>query len=126
MSAPQSQVIFDNVMTSLGLDKNFTSTVGNSPAAIGNRIAQQILDGSLNDGSNEANNYADNSGWTASNPPMIVGYPTVTDQVHTPLNDPNKWQQLYINNLTAQNGRCCRRICSPTLVPIGARLPRSP
>ena len=42
-----SQTLFDNKMTALGYDKNITTTVGNSPAAIGNRIAAQIIASSM-------------------------------------------------------------------------------
>ena len=104
-NAAQSQVLFNNLMDNLGYDPSVTTTVGNSPAAIGNRIAQQILDGSLNDGSNEANNYRDTTNYVSVNTPMIVNYATATDQAHTPLQDPNRWQQLYINQLTSQNGQ---------------------
>ena len=39
-----SQVIFDTVMGNLGYDPNVTTTAGNSAAAIGNRIANQMID----------------------------------------------------------------------------------
>src|SRR6476660_3666383 len=45
-------------MTDLGFDPDFTSTAGNSPAALGNRIAQSVINDGLTDGSNEANKYA--------------------------------------------------------------------
>lgn len=44
-----SQAIFDGVMGSLGYDPAVTTTVGTTPAAIGNRIADLILTQSLND-----------------------------------------------------------------------------
>ncbi|REK09422.1 MAG: hypothetical protein DWQ37_18460 [Planctomycetota bacterium] len=99
-----SQTRFDAVMDNLGYDKNYTSTVGNSPAAVGNRIAQHILSSTINDGSNEANGYVDNTGYQAVNTPMIVDYPSVTNPQHTPLADPNRWQPLYIESQTLQNG----------------------
>lgn len=104
VSPTQSQTIFDNLLAAQGYDKNVTTTIGNSPAAIGNRIAKMILDTSLNDGSNEANNYADTTSYQSVNLPMIAGYATVTDQARSPLADPNRWQPLYVNQLTAQNG----------------------
>ncbi|MDA1177453.1 MAG: hypothetical protein O2931_01525 [Planctomycetota bacterium] len=104
-SAAASQTIFDNLLASQGYNKNVTTTVGSSPAAVGNRIAQQILNQTLNDGSNESNNYADNSGYALVNTPMISGFPTATNQANTPLTDPNRWQPLYINNLTSKNGQ---------------------
>jgi hypothetical protein len=104
VNAAASQTMFDNLMTTLGYDKAVTTTVGDSSAAIGNRIAQTIINASVNDGSNEANNYADTTGYASVNTPMIAGYPTATDQAHTPMGNPNRWQPLYINSLTSQNG----------------------
>jgi hypothetical protein len=78
VNAAASQIKFDNLMSTLGYDKAVTSTVGDSPAAIGNRIAQSIINASVHDGSNEANNYADTTGYTSVNVPMIAGYPTAT------------------------------------------------
>lgn len=96
-----SQAIFDNLMDSLGYDKSFSDATGNSPAAIGNRIAQQILGDTLGDGSNEANNYVDNTGYAAVNQPMIVDFPAIPTG---PGFSPNRWQPLYIDSLTLQNG----------------------
>jgi hypothetical protein len=104
VGAAASQTTFDNLLAAQGYDKNVTTTVGNSPAAIGNRIAAQILLESMNDGSNQANNYADTTGYVSQNVPMIANFATVTDQSNTPLASPNHWQKLYINQLTAQNG----------------------
>lgn len=99
-----SQVLFDEVMTNLGYDKNVTSTVGNTPAAIGNRIAQSILDASFNDGSNEANGYIDNTGYSPVNIPMIVDHPSVTGPFRPLLADANRWQPLFVDSTVLQNG----------------------
>lgn len=100
-----SQARFDSLMDSLGYDKTFTATAGPSPAALGNRIAQTILARSLDDGSNEAGGYADNTGYTPANPAMVVDYPGV---LVPPLGasdvDPNRWQPLFIDSFTLQNG----------------------
>lgn len=99
-----SQARFDGVMNALGYDMSFTDTTGNSPAAIGNRIAQTILDASLNDGSNEANGYVDNTGYVPGNPPMVVDYPGVLVPPGGAGDiDPNRWQPLFIDSLTLQN-----------------------
>ena len=97
-----SQALFDGVMNTLGYDKSVTTTDGNTPAAIGNRIAEQILTSQLNDGSNEANNYVDDTSYGPVNPAMIVDFPSVgpTGQVI----NPNRWQPLFINSFTTQNG----------------------
>jgi len=99
-----SQGYFDTLMDDLGYDRNVTTTIGNSPAAIGNRIAQTILDATINDGSNEANGYVDNTGYSAVNVPMIVDHPSVTGPSGAALADPSHWQPLFINSSTAQNG----------------------
>ncbi len=75
-------------MFSLGYDPSITTTVGDSPAALGNRIAQAVINFGLADGANEANNYADPSGYTSINPPLIF------DNPGTPMIDPNRWQPL--------------------------------
>lgn len=99
-----SQTIFDNVMSNLGYNPSITTTVGDSPAAIGNRIAAQILTSQLNDGSNEANSYVDNTGYVPVNEPMIVDHPSVTGPGGPALANPNQWQPLYLDSAFTQNG----------------------
>lgn len=99
-----SQALFDGLMGSLGYDKNVTTTVGDSPAAIGNRIAQQILTGQLMDGSNEAGSFADDTGYLPVNTPMLVDHPTVTGPQQIELSDPNRWQPLFLESSFTQNG----------------------
>ena len=96
--AATSQAAFDAQMDALGYDKSFNSTVGNSPAALGNRIAQTIINHGANDGANEQNNYADTSGYFPSNPAMVKDLPG------TEMFDPNKWQPLAFDHLVLQNG----------------------
>lgn len=77
-------------MTSLGYDPNNLSTVGDSPAAVGNRIAQTIIDYGLNDGANEFNRYTTAAGQFAPvNPPLTFEDPG------TVMSDPNHWQPLH-------------------------------
>lgn len=99
-----SQALFDNVMGNLGYDPNLTTTVGDSPAAIGNRIAEQIINSRVDDGSNETNNYVDNTGYMPVNEPMTVDYPSVVPPNSPPLADANRWQPLYIDSAITQNG----------------------
>ncbi len=104
-TAPEvSQNRFDQLMGDLGYDKNNTTTTGNSPAAIGNRIAAQILGATLNDGSNEANGYVDNTGYMPVNDPMVVDYPGVVTPDAPSLADPNRWQPLFLDSAVTQNG----------------------
>jgi len=76
-------------MVDLGYDPDFTSTVGNSPAALGNRVAQSIIQDALNDGANELNNYANPPGWEPVNDPLTFDLPGTT------MNDKNRWQPLH-------------------------------
>ena len=99
-----SQVLFDKVMNQLGFDPSNTTLVGNSAAAIGNRIADQILTTTLDDGSNEANGYIDNTNYVPSNAPMVVDYPGVLTPDAPPLGAPNRWQPLFLDSATTQNG----------------------
>jgi hypothetical protein len=78
-------------MAALGFDPDFTSTVGNSPAAVGNRIAQSVIQYGLGDGANEVNRYATPTGqFVPVNPPLtfdLPGNPTMVDK--------NRWQPLH-------------------------------
>lgn len=76
-------------MINLGYDPLDTNTVGNSPAALGNRIAQSIIDQGFLDGSNEANDFADSTGYAPVNDPMDFTLPGTT------LNDLNRWQPIH-------------------------------
>ena len=80
----------DAQLLSLGYDKNLTTTVGNTPAALGNRIAQAVLSYGMTDGANEAGNYADTTGYVPSNSPLVVA------NSGTVMADPNRWQPLTI------------------------------
>ena len=88
---------FDNVMDSLCYRLDVTTTVGNDPAAVGNRIAKTVLDYGLNDGSNQAGGYAAPN-YKSVNPPLIVAQPG------TIMVDPNRWQPLQILHMISQNG----------------------
>jgi hypothetical protein len=93
----------DAQMDALGYDRNITTTTGNTPAALGNRIANTIISWGLNDGSSEANDHADFNYWNPQ-PAMIVlgdsgavgGIPEFTD--------PNRWQPLALSTFIQQNG----------------------
>lgn len=99
-----SQTLFDTVMGNLGYDKDIVTTAGDSPAAIGNRIAAKVLADTLGDGSNEANNYVDNTGYSPINTPMTVDFPAVVPRFAPPVADPNRWQPLFVESSFTQNG----------------------
>lgn len=79
-------------MDDLSYDKNFSSTAGPTPAALGNRIAQSIVDYGLTDGSNEVGAYDGTGIYTPTNPVMDF------TQTGTNIVNPNHWQQLTFNN----------------------------
>ena len=88
---------FDDVMDALCYPLDVTTTEGDSPAAVGNRIARAVLAYGLADGSNEAGGYA-SPGYQPVNPPLTVARPGTT------MADPNRWQPLQIEHMISQNG----------------------
>jgi len=95
----QAQARFDALMDRLGYDRAIETTTGNSPAALGNRIAQTIIEEGLMDGSNEQNAYA-NLYYKPVNPPLLPILPGNPDIV-----DPNRWQPLALKFFIDQAGR---------------------
>ncbi len=88
---------FDRLMGDLCYPIDVTTTEGDTPAALGNRIAAVILDAGMIDGSNEAEGYA-SPGFDPVNPPLVV------DASGASLIDPNRWQPLQIEHMISQNG----------------------
>lgn len=80
-----------------GYPVDFTSIEGDTPAALGNRIAEVVLDYTLYDGANERFGYLD-FGYTPVNEPLILAE-SGTDMV-----DPNRWQPLAFDVRVTQNG----------------------
>jgi len=100
---PESLHQFDELMVALCYPWERTGTAGDSPAALGNRIAEHIIGSSLDDGSLEAEGYKTRD-YVAVNEPMIVQQPG------TFLDHPNRWQPLALEISYSQNGQ---------LLPIG-------
>jgi len=99
-------------MSLLGYEPNFTSTVGNTPAALGNRVAQAVISQALVDGANESGNYAPPAGFTPVNPPLTFELPG------TMMNDPNRWQPLhFLGNRIDQFGRPINESTQRNLTP---------
>ena len=88
---------FANVMDSLCYPLTVTTTSGDSPAAIGNRMAKTVIDAGFKDHSNQVNNYAAPN-YEPVNPPLVVNQPGTT------IVDPNRWQPLQIEHMISQNG----------------------
>ncbi len=93
----QSLSEFDDVMDSLCYPIDVTTTQGDSPAAVGNRIAAAVLAYGKTDGSNEAGAYS-SPDYRTVNPPLVVAKPGTT------MADPNRWQPLQIEHMISQNG----------------------
>jgi hypothetical protein len=98
VGAPVTLPALDAQMAALGYDISITTTVGPSPAALGNRIFQTVSTAGLADGSNQANGYAPNNGYVPVNPPLIIAFPGTT------MTEPNHWQPLAFSYYVKQNG----------------------
>lgn len=84
--------LLTNEMRALCYSPDFTATGGNSPAALGNRIAAAAIAAGAHDGSNEALHYADPT-FTPRNQPLIV--PAAGSTVH----DATFWQPLALGTV---------------------------
>lgn len=92
----ESLLAMDGLMDALCYSRSFEETEGDSPAALGNRIAARILEETISDGSNEANGYE--ADYTPVNQPLVVA------ASGTAMSDPNRWQPLQIGEMISQNG----------------------
>jgi len=86
------------LMADLGLDTAITTTIGDTPAALGNRIAQTYIDFGLSDGANEVNDY-ENILYFPVNLPLLM-----TDPGNPDLFFPNRWQPLALDTFIDQSG----------------------
>jgi hypothetical protein len=89
----------DAKMDELGYDREFTSTAGASPAALGNRIAETCIVHGLNDQANEQEDYG-NEFYQPVNEPLLPALPGNPD-----ISDPNRWQPLALEFFIDQAGR---------------------
>jgi hypothetical protein len=87
----------DVLMETLCYSIDVTTTAGDEPAAVGNRIAATILASGLTDGANEAEGYVDPD-YAPVNPPLVVEASRVR------MSDPNRWQPLQLEQMISQNG----------------------
>jgi len=96
--AAESYAAFEAIMLAHGYDINDFDTFGNTPAALGNRIAETVLNFGYDDNSNEFDDYA-NIFYTPVNPalvPSLPGNPFIVD--------PNRWQPLALDFFVDQGG----------------------
>ena len=95
---PQMRSHYDVMMTRLGYSTTYNSTVGNSPASIGNRIAANVLAIGQTDNANEANDYA-NLHYQPFNLPLLPDFPGNPTLAHV-----NRWQPLALQFFIDQSG----------------------
>ncbi|MGD8487063.1 MAG: vanadium-dependent haloperoxidase, partial [Chloroflexota bacterium] len=93
----ESLQAFDELMASLCLPTERTTTRGGSAAALGNRIARRVIAQGRRDGSRERQGYT-SADYVPVNEPMVVKAPG------TFLTDPNRWQPLALEVAISQNG----------------------
>jgi hypothetical protein len=94
------QETFDELtstMASLCYRIDYSTTEGDSPAALGNRIAAAVIAYGRHDGAHEALRYLDPD-YKTPNSPLVVEEPG------TEMRDPNSWQPLALARIVAQNG----------------------
>lgn len=87
---PAEVAAFSNKLVAEGLSPADTSTNLNTPVGVGNVAAGDVLSFRHADNSNQANGYADPTGYVPVNPPTVVAFPTPFFEV---LNA-ERWQPL--------------------------------
>lgn len=97
VNATESLTEFHDLMVTLGYDPDVVTEVGDSPAAVGNRVAAAVIVFGDSDGSNQAGNYEDST-YMPVNDGLVVKFPG------TEMNDPNRWQPLILDVFFTQNG----------------------
>jgi hypothetical protein len=97
VGADESLSEFADLMDTLCYLVTTTTTEGDSPAAVGNRIAAAVIAYGKSDGANETGGYA-NPAYKPVNAPLVVARPGTT------MVDPNRWQPLQLEHMISQNG----------------------
>jgi hypothetical protein len=88
---------FDLLMRDLGHDPGTTGTSGDSPAAVGNRIAQAVLAAGAADGGDAAASYEAPTGYQPRNDPLNFVLPGAA------MRAPDHWQPLTFARAVTQN-----------------------
>jgi len=105
--------ILDARMAVLGYPTTVTTTVGDTPAAVGNRIAAQLIAWALTDGSREQFDHAKEPGtYPDVNEPLVVGMP-----FNPTVSDPSRYQPLSLDFFIDQNGNVIPGGFPPKLAP---------
>ncbi len=99
VGATDSLADFDALMEALCYDVEDTATEGDAPAALGNRIAAEVIEFGDGDGSLERLIYVPiDDVYEPANSPLVVA------ESGTEMDDPNRWQPLAFEIAEAQNG----------------------
>jgi hypothetical protein len=93
-----SRRCFEGLPAQLGVSLSGAMESGVDPVSVGARIGRAYVALGQTDGANEQNRYADTTGWTSRNPPLVVDEPGV-DVV-----DPGFFQLLNLSEAITQNG----------------------
>jgi hypothetical protein len=93
---PAATAELDATMASLCYRTDYTDTTAGTPAALGNRIAEAVLEYGNLDGARESERYVD-AEYRPVNEPLIVAKPG------TAMHDPNRWQPLALERQVSQN-----------------------
>ena len=99
--ATETQAALDYQMLISGMDKDYVDTnyvATGLPAALGNYLAEQLIQFGFQDGANEQNAYA-NEYYQVANPPLVIKQPGNPN-----LRDPNRWQQITLDIFIDQSG----------------------
>lgn len=103
-ASPQVAVIngyLNARMAEFGYPTSVTTTVGDSPAAVGNRIAAQVIAWGLTDGSREQFNYAPPAGaYPVVNPGLVRSLSYNLNVV-----DPSRWQPIAFGHTVGSKGQ---------------------
>lgn len=104
---------FDSLLAAQGFDKNFVSSdyeVG-PPAALGNYLAQKLIEFGLQDGANELGGYT-NQFYLPVNDVLLPEFPG-----NPLMTDPNRWQPLGFDVFIDQSGNPFPGAVPPFLSP---------
>lgn len=97
VGASSTLAALDTQLIALGYDPSVTTTEGDSPAAVGHRVAATVLAFAASDRSNEELNYTDPD-YSPVNQPLLLLRPGTT------MFFPNRWQPLAFDVAFSQNG----------------------
>jgi hypothetical protein len=102
----------DDRMAGLGYDAAKTSTTGESPDVVGNRIAASIISYGAGDGANESTDpgYRDDTGYSPVNSPLILATNDTASSYPNGWSDLNRWQPLAFSLAFTQNGQIASKI----------------